>query len=95
MTAPTQAQYYAAFTRKINGDSLSDTEKEYLSDPNPWLCSLCGRMSHWAHVGWLHGIALFDVQSTLEFKPRSYEEVQANIEERSSVVMAAQARRTP
>lgn len=59
------------------------------TDPNPWFCTLCGRMSSPNHIGRLHSIALFDSQAETKYMPRSAIQVIFNPEERSDTVMAA------
>lgn len=59
------------------------------TDPSPWLCTLCGRMSSPTHIGPLHGIAMFHAQSEVKYAPRSPEQVAANVEERDQVVLSA------
>lgn len=63
-------------------------------DPNPWFCTLCGRMSSPNHIGRLHYLPLWDTLTEVVYRPRSAEEVEANKEEREPRVLAALKRLT-
>lgn len=64
-------------------------ERVPMSDPNPWFCTLCGRMSAPHHIGELHAIALFHAQATTVLKTRTPREVALDAEERTEMVMDA------
>jgi hypothetical protein len=69
--------------------SDSTATQEPVTDPNPWFCNLCGRMSSPAHIGPLHRLPLWDARSETVYQPRTPEQVAENAEERNSMTMAA------
>lgn len=58
-------------------------------DPNPWMCSLCGRMSSPHHIGPLHSIATFELHAETLYAPRQHEAVSEDVDERLPMVIAA------
>lgn len=61
-------------------------------DPNPWFCTLCGRLSNPFHTGPLHSIGLFHAGSTVKHLPRTLKAYRLNEEERHEGVLAAEQR---
>ena len=70
-------------------ETVNDADQ--FTDPNPWFCTLCGRMSHPNHFGSLHRLPLWDVMTKVTHLPRTQAEVAANIEEREPRVVSALA----
>jgi hypothetical protein len=59
------------------------------TDPNPWFCNLCGRMSSPAHIGPLHALPLWNARAETVYKPRTPEQVAENAEERDRMTVSA------
>jgi hypothetical protein len=68
---------------------MADSVDTVTTDPNPWFCTLCGRMSSPYHIGPLHALPMWDARSETVYRPRTPEQVAENAEERDHITVSA------